>query len=84
MAFFLHRPELRGYWDFSIFPQVDFTVSIARCATRDGSSPNPAAPANRRYVEGQLMYLSACDPAARATLTIDYNDLSAPVLLSKG
>ncbi len=81
---FLHRPELRSYWDFSIFLQVDFAVSVARCAARDGSSPDPAAPTNRRYVEGQRIYLSACHPAERATLTIDYNDLSAPVLLPKG
>jgi uridine kinase len=77
---FLHRPELRDRWDFSVFLDVAFAASVARCAQRDGTSPDPAAPANRRYVEGQKLYLLACDPRARATLTIDNNDLSAPFI----
>ena len=75
---FLHRPELLPYWDASIFLRTDFAVSVARCASRDGSSPDPAAPSNRRYVEGQRLYLRSCQPEARATVVIDYNDLSAP------
>jgi uridine kinase len=78
---FLHRPELREYWDFSVLLDVAFAVSVARCAQRDGTSPDPAAPANRRYVEGQKLYLLACDPRARATLTIDNNDLAAPFIV---
>jgi uridine kinase len=80
---FLHRPELRPYWDASIFLQVDFAVSVARCASRDGSSPDVIAIANRRYVEGQRLYLLACEPAKRATMTIDNNDLSTPVLVTE-
>lgn len=78
---FLHRPKLADYWDFSIFLSVDFAVSVARCAGRDGTSPDPDAPANRRYVEGQRLYLRTCEPYARATLTIDYNDLAAPFIV---
>jgi uridine kinase len=80
---FLHRPELLRYWDASIFLRVDFEVSVARCAARDGSSPDPAALANRRYVEGQRRYLRACEPETKATIVIDNNDLSAPVLIAK-
>ena len=29
---FLHRPELRPYWDCSVFLEVDVSVSMARCA----------------------------------------------------
>jgi uridine kinase len=47
---FLHRPELRSYWDHSIFLQVAFRVSIPRGAQRGEGSPDLAAPANRRYV----------------------------------
>jgi uridine kinase len=75
---FLHRPELRPYWDASIFLQVDFAVSVSRCASRDGSSPDPFATTNRRYVEGQRLYLIACEPAQQATITIDNNNLSRP------
>jgi uridine kinase len=78
---FLHRPELRGCWHVSIFLDVAFTVSVARCAERDGTSPDPTAADNRRYVEGQKLYLRACNPRDRATLTIDNNDLSAPFIV---
>ena len=80
---FLHRPELLGYWDASIFLRVDVAVSVARCAARDGSSPDPAAAANLRYVEGQRMYLRACEPEEQATIVIDHNDLLAPVILAR-
>jgi uridine kinase len=77
---FLHRPELRDYWDVSIFLDVAFDISVARCAGRDGAPPDPTA-ANRRYVHGQKLYLATCHPRARATLIIDYNDLSAPFIV---
>ena len=80
---FLHRPELRPYWDASIFLQTDFAVSVGRCASRDGTPPDVTATENRRYVEGQRLYLLACEPAKRATMTIDNNDLSAPSFLPK-
>ncbi len=80
---FLHRPELAGCWDLSIFLAVEFSVSVARCAARDASfdGADPAAPANRRYVEGQRRYLAEARPADRADLVIDNNDLDRPVLL---
>ncbi|WP_247355948.1 hypothetical protein [Bradyrhizobium sp. 160] len=65
---FLHRPELLTYWDASVFLRTDFSVSASRCASRDGSSPDPAAPSNRRFVEGQRLYLRNCQPEAKATL----------------
>jgi uridine kinase len=75
---FLHRPELLAYWDLSIFLRTDFAVSVARCALRDGSSPDPAHSSNQRYVEGQRLYLRSCQPENKATIVIDYNDLSSP------
>lgn len=78
---FLHRPELRDHWDISVYLDVAFEVSVPRCGQRDGTSPDPEAAANRRYVEGQMLYLRTCDPRARATLTIDNNDLSTPVIV---
>jgi uridine kinase len=78
---FLHRDELAGLWDFSVFLSVEFAVSVARMARRDGSPPDPDDPRLRRYVEGQRRYLARCDPAARASLVIDYNDLADPGLV---
>ncbi|MFS8099735.1 uridine kinase [Lentzea alba] len=68
---FLHRDELVEHWDFSVFLDVPFEVSVARMGRRDGSPTDPGDPRNRRYVEGQRLYFAKCDPAARATLVID-------------
>jgi uridine kinase len=80
---FLHRPELRAYWDLSIFLQIDFAVSRERNAAREGTSEalDPDTPANRRYGAGQQRYLSECAPAQNADIVIDYNDLGAPRIL---
>jgi uridine kinase len=79
---FLHRPELLEYWDVSIFLRTDFTQSVARCASRDGWLPDPEALSNRRYVEGQRLYLQRCMPESKATIVIDNNDLSSPALVT--
>ena len=78
---FLHRPELRARWDYSIFLEVAFAVSVPRGAQRDGSSPDPGAAGNRRYVEGQKLYLETCDPAQRASVVVNNDDLDAPYLV---
>jgi uridine kinase len=67
---FLHRDELLPYWDFSVFLRVSFEESFRRMAIRDGSPADPAAPENRRYLEGQQRYLAACRPEERASLVI--------------
>jgi uridine kinase len=82
---FLHRPELRDSWDFSIFLDAPFEVTIPRGATRGpgwGGSPDPDAPSNRRYVEGQRIYLRDSEPQARANVVIGYSDLAAPVVMA--
>lgn len=79
---FLHRDELVDHWDFSIFLDVDIAVSVARMAVRDAAPPYPQDPANVRYVQGQRLYLAACDPASRADLVIDNNDPARPVVTS--
>ena len=68
---FLHRAELVGAWDVSVFLRVPFAVSVRRLAERDGSHPDPAHPSMARYVEGQRLYLSSCRPELRATRVID-------------
>jgi uridine kinase len=75
---FLHRPELRSYWDYSIFLQVAFRVSIPRGAQRGEGSPDLAAPANRRYVQGQELYLRTCTPTSFASVVVNNDDLAEP------
>lgn len=79
---FLHRPALRDCWDLSVFLEVDFEVSIPRGAQRGYGDPDPSGEANRRYVEGQRLYLSSCRPATHATIIIDNNDLDRPRIVS--
>lgn len=80
---FLHRPELRACWDLSIFLYVDFAVSMARNATREGTpnAANPETPSYQRYVGGQQRYLAECAPQQQADIVIDYNDLAAPKII---
>jgi len=79
---FLHRPELAGHWDYSVFLRVGFDVSVPRCARRDATSPDPHAESNRRYVDGQRLYLDQCRPERRATVVIDNEDLAAPFVVA--
>jgi len=81
---FLHRPELSGIWDATVFLDVSFKTSCRRLELRDGADPDPEAPANRRYVEGQKIYLAACDPCSAASVAVDYNDGAAPRIIRAG
>jgi len=78
---FLHRPELRAYWDYSILLEVAFDISIPRGAQRGEGSSDPGAPENRRYVEGQKLYLRTCEPRRLATVTINNDDLLSPYVV---
>lgn len=75
---FLHRDELAGRWDWSVFLDVPFEETAHRMARRDGSHPDPLHPSMRRYVEGQRLYFAACTPWERATVVVDNADPSAP------
>ena len=75
---FLHRPTLAGRWDRSIWLEVAPDVAIPRVARRGEGDPDAAAPSNRRYVEGQRLYLADADPWSRASWVIDNTDLDRP------
>jgi uridine kinase len=77
---FLHRPELRGYWDFSVFLDAPFEITVPRGAARGPGfgDPNPNSEANQRYVLGNILYLREARPKERATVVIDYSDLADP------
>lgn len=75
---FLHRRELRGRWDASVFLDVPFEVSVGRLHVRDGTPPDPQHPAMRRYVGGQRLYFADSRPWERATVVVDNSDAEAP------
>ncbi|RAO12377.1 uridine kinase [Micromonospora noduli] len=77
---FLHRDELVEFWDFSVFLDAPFAVTVARMARRDGSHPDPEHPSLSRYVGGQRLYFAACAPHERADVVIDNQDVTRPVL----
>ena len=68
---FLHRAELCTWWDMSIFLDVPFSITVPRMAQRDGAPLDPDRPSWRRYLRGQDIYLSSCEPTERATFVID-------------
>jgi uridine kinase len=74
--------ELRRYWDFSVFLDAPFEVTSPRYAGRDGSSPDVNAPENRRYVEGQKLYLLECEPKHAATVVINNDNLTSPEIIA--
>jgi uridine kinase len=80
---FLHRDELAGQWDFSIFLTAPFAVTVGRMAQRDGSHPDPGHPSLARYVQGQRLYFAACRPWERADLVIDNSDLAFPRIAAR-
>src|SRR6185295_19608283 len=70
---FLHRPELRRYWDFSVFLHVEWA--------RNHRVRHHPQQASLRYSEGQAMYLRQCRPAERASMLIDNDDLAGPFIV---
>jgi uridine kinase len=53
---FLHRPELRDYWDFSIFLDVPWEKNhhLSRQPSWNVVLPDPRSP-DHRYAEGQRL-----------------------------
>ncbi len=78
---FLHREELAGAWELSVFLDVGFAETARRMAGRDGTEPDPEHPDLARYVLAQRAYLAGCRPHERADVVIDNTVLAAPVLL---
>jgi len=77
---FMHRRELVMFWDFSVWLEVPFSVAIPRGVGY--GDPDPDAPVNKRYIEGQRLYIEECKPKERATMVIDNADLEHPMMLA--
>ena len=82
---FLQRPELAGSWDFRIWVEAPFGVTVPRAVIRDAQGPlEPGAVRalyERRYVPGQIMYLTQCGPRESAHVVVNNADLEHPELL---
>lgn len=83
---FLLRPELAAFWDFTIFVDASFEVTLARAQQRDaaylGGVEEVRKRYEQRYIPGQKLYFAECRPKERAQVVIDNNDPSNPVVIS--
>jgi len=70
---FLHRPELRGLFVYTIWLDVPRAVAEQRLRDRDGESG-----VGERSSAGQDRYIADVTPSARATAIIDNTDFDAP------
>jgi uridine kinase len=81
---FLLRPELRGYWEFMIFVEAAFEVTLVRAQQRDlalfGTVAEVTQRYEQRYIPGQRLYLEECRPQERASVVVENNDPWHPVL----
>ncbi|HAP89163.1 MAG TPA: uridine kinase [Arthrobacter bacterium] len=79
---FLHRDELIGIWDYSIYLDVPFLETARRMSLRDGSHADPEHPSMLRYVGGQRLYFKSAQPWKRATRVVDNTRPETPHILS--
>ena len=81
---FLHRPELLPHWDFSVFVEAEFDVTIRRAFLRDRdlfeTRDKTREIYEERYIPGQKLYLSTQRPFEKADVILDNNDVRHPAL----
>ncbi len=82
---FLLRPELRDYWDFSVFVRADFKITVKRAEECDsylfGTAADVRLRYERRYIPGQRLYLSEAEPEHWASVVIDNDDPANPSIV---
>lgn len=75
---FLLRPELDDQWDYRVFVDVPFEVTLARATRRDlalfGAAEAVIARYERRYIPGQRLYLREARPRERADVVVENAD----------
>jgi uridine kinase len=76
---FLHRPELRGLWHYSIWLDVPVDEAYRRLHESIGADGRPDAASNARYVGGQALYTVDAAPRAQASVVIDNADEAHPI-----
>lgn len=79
---FLQRSELADAWDLRIFVDATFDVTVARAVRRASGEDESVVRMQyrRRYVPGQMLYLTQCQPRESADIIVDNGDLNNPEL----
>ena len=82
---FLHRPELRPFWEASIFVRVDLLTAAGRAMHRDRRTGSPGEELRslcvRRYLPAQHMYVSRLRPEDRADAVVVNDEPERPELV---
>lgn len=85
---FLLRPELIDHWDYKIFVDVGFELSVERAVARNSCNSKRGFDANtlrtryvQRYVPGQQIYLQSVRPKKKADVIFDNTRLDFPKLI---
>lgn len=68
---FLHRDELAGFWDRSVYLHLPFDAAAARMVARDEIDSDPDRGPLARYAGAQRLYFAACAPWRRASVVVD-------------
>jgi uridine kinase len=75
---FLLREELRPYWDFGVFVDAGFDVTLARALVRDlslfGSEQAVRERYESRYIPGERLYLERHRPREHADVVVRNDD----------
>ncbi|HKA17824.1 MAG TPA: uridine kinase [Blastocatellia bacterium] len=79
---FLHRPELREHFDFTVFVDAAFEVTLSRAIQRGGFGPSEDGKLRnryeQRYIPGQRLYLNEFRPKDRADAVFDNTEIGHP------
>jgi len=82
---FLHRPELLQQWDFTVFVDAGFDVTIRRAFARDRHlfqmEYGTRLIYQQRYIPGQKRYLEKQTPLRKANVVFRNNDIGNPELI---
>jgi uridine kinase len=81
---FLLRPDINDQWDYRIFVDAPFAVTVERAVLRDtelfGSAEATRARYHERYIPGQQIYLSTVDPKRHAQVVVRNEDPDRPTV----
>jgi uridine kinase len=85
---FVLRDELRSCWDFSVFVDTGFDVTLARALERDlplfGTADATRERYERRYIPGERLYLERFTPRERADAVVGNDEPDDATLAWRG
>lgn len=84
---FLHRPVFFPNWDFTVFVDTSFDVTIQRAFKRDQylfeTKEKIREIYQQRYIPGQKIYLAKHKPLEKANVVFKNDDIEHPELIVK-